>query len=49
VSIRLYGPPAEVATVLARLAEVLDVVSVNGPYPDRPPSRLVRAYLEVRL
>jgi hypothetical protein len=48
VSIRLRGLPAEVTVVLARLTEVLHVVSVRGPYPDRPPSRLVRAYLEIR-
>jgi hypothetical protein len=49
VSIRLRGLPEEVATVLARLGEVLDVVAVLGPYPDRPPSRLVRVYVQVRL
>ena len=49
VSIRLHGLPEEVTAALARLAEVLDVVSIRGPYPDRPPSRLVRAYLQIRL
>jgi hypothetical protein len=49
VSIRLHGLPEEVAVALARLAEVLDVVSVRGPYSNRPPSLLVRAYLEIRL
>jgi hypothetical protein len=49
VSIRLRGLPDEVAAALARLGEVLHVVSLRGPYPDRPPSRLVRAYLEIRL
>jgi hypothetical protein len=49
VSIQLRGLPEEVAAALARLAEVLDGVSIRGPYPDRPPSRLVRAYLEIRL
>ncbi len=46
---RLHATPAECQIAARGLAEVFDVVSVSGPYPDRGPSRLVRAYLELRL
>jgi hypothetical protein len=49
VKLRLHGTPAECDQAAHRLAEVFDVVSVSGPYPDRGPSRLVRVYLELRL
>jgi hypothetical protein len=49
VRLRLHGTPAECDHAARRLAEVFDVVSVSGPYPDRGPSRLVRVYLELRL
>jgi hypothetical protein len=49
VKLRLWGTPDEVADATRRLVEVLDVVAVNGPYPDRGASVLVRVYLEVRL
>jgi hypothetical protein len=49
VKVRLHGTRAEVAEATRRLAEVLDVVSVSEPYPDRGASALVRVYLEVRL
>jgi hypothetical protein len=49
VKVRLWGTPAEVDQATRRLVEVLDVLSVSGPYPDRGPSVLVRVYLEVRL
>jgi hypothetical protein len=49
VRLRLHGTPAECELVARRLAEVLDVVAISGPYPDRGPSRLVRVYLELRL
>jgi hypothetical protein len=49
VKVRLWGTPAEVDQATRRLVEVLDVVAVSGPYPDRGPSVLVRVYLEVRL
>jgi hypothetical protein len=42
------GTPGEVAEATRRLVQVLDVVAVSGPYPDRGASRLVRVY-EVRL
>ncbi len=49
MKLRLHGTPAEVAAATRQLVEVLDVVAVNGPYPDRGTSVLVRVYLEVRL
>jgi hypothetical protein len=49
VKLRLHGTPTECDQAARRLAEVFDVVAVSGPYPDRGPSRLVRAYLELRL
>jgi hypothetical protein len=49
VKVRLHGTPAEVDQAARRLVEVLDVVSVSEPYPDRGASVLVRVYLEVRL
>jgi hypothetical protein len=49
MKVRLHGTPAEVAAATCRLVEVLDVVAVSDPYPDRGPSVLVRVYLEVRL
>jgi hypothetical protein len=49
VKVRLHGTPGEVAEATRRLAEVLDVLAVSGPYPDRGASVLVRVYLEVRL
>jgi hypothetical protein len=48
VKVRLWGTPAEVDQATRQLVEVLDVVAVSGPYPDRGPSVLVRVYLEVR-
>jgi hypothetical protein len=49
MKLRLHGTPAECDQAACRLAEVFDVASVSGPYPDRGPSRLVRVYLELRL
>jgi hypothetical protein len=48
MKLRLWGTPAEVDQTTRRLVEVLDVVAVSGPYPDRGQSVLVRVYLEVR-
>jgi hypothetical protein len=48
VKVRLWGTPAEVDQATRQLVEVLDVVAVSGPYPDRGQSVLVRVYLEVR-
>ncbi len=47
--VRLHGTPGEVAEATRRLVQVLDIVAVSGPYPDRGQSALVRVYLEVRL
>ena len=49
VRLRLHGTPAEVATALPLLAACFEVVDQSRPYPDRPPSRLVRVYLDPRL
>ena len=49
MKVRLHGTPTEVAQATRRLVQVLDVVAVSGPYPDRGASVLVRVYLEVRL
>jgi len=49
VKIRLHGLPEECDRALERLAKVFDVVSVSDRYFDRPPSRLVRVYVEIRL
>jgi hypothetical protein len=49
VKLRLHGTPAEVDQATRRLVEILEVVALSQPYPDRGPSVLVRVYLEVRL
>jgi hypothetical protein len=49
VKLRLHGTLEEVTEATRRLVEVLEVVSVSDPYPDRGASVLVRVYLEVRL
>ncbi len=49
MKLRLHGTPAEVTEATRRLVEVLDVVAVSEPYPDRGARVLVRVYLEVRL
>ena len=41
--------PAKFATALPRLAACFELVDQSRPYPDRPPSRLVRVYLDLRL
>ncbi|MET8808134.1 hypothetical protein [Streptomyces sp. NPDC004546] len=45
--IRLHGTEAEVRAMAEHLARVLDALDISRPYPDRPPSRLVRLYLIV--
>jgi hypothetical protein len=47
--IRLHGTEAECMAVAGRLGQVLGVLSVSEPYPDRGVSRLVRVYVEARL
>lgn len=43
--IRLRGTELECLRTARQLARVLDVLDISPPYPDRPPSRLVRIYL----
>ena len=51
MKIRLMGLPAEVdqAVIIIYDAKVFDVVQVDGPYPNRGDSRLVRLYIEAQL
>jgi hypothetical protein len=49
VKVRLHGTAEEVAEAARRLVQILDVVAVSAPYPDRGASVLVRVYLEVHL
>jgi hypothetical protein len=51
MKIRLTGLPAEVdqAVTLIRDAKIFDVVQLDGPYPNRGRSRLVRVYIEAQL
>jgi hypothetical protein len=51
MKIRLMGLPAEVNRVTEALHDARDfeVIQVDGPYPNRGDSRMVRAYIEVRL
>lgn len=45
------GTADECLAVLLALRNLpgLDLVDVSGPYPNRPPSQLVRLYLDTRL
>jgi hypothetical protein len=43
--IRLHGTELECLRTARQLAHVLDVLDTSPPYPERPPSRLVRIYL----
>ena len=49
MKLRLHGTREEVAEATRRLVQILEVVSVSHPYPDRGASVLVRVYLQVRL
>ena len=51
MKIRLTGLPAEVTQTLQAIQETrtLDVTQVDGPYPNRGGSRLVRVYIEAQL
>jgi hypothetical protein len=49
MKLRLHGTRAKVAEATRQLVQVLEVVSVSPPYPDRGASVLVQVYLEVRL
>jgi hypothetical protein len=47
--LRLHGTPAEVERGIERLTNTFEVVAISATYADRPPSQLVRVYLEIRL
>ncbi len=51
MKIRLMGLPAEVTPIVKALqqTEALDVIQVDGPYPNRGDSRMIRIYIEARL
>jgi hypothetical protein len=49
VKLRLHGTREDVAEATRRLVQVLEVVSISPPHPDRGASVLVQVYLEVRL
>jgi hypothetical protein len=49
VKLRRHGTRQEVAKATRRLGQVLDVVAVSQPYPDRGTSVLARVYLQVQL
>ncbi len=51
MKIRLMGLLAEITSVLTTIQETttLDVLQVDGPYPNRGDSRLVRIYIEAQL
>jgi hypothetical protein len=48
VRLRLHGTPAEITAALPLLRAAFHVADESRPYPDRPPSRLVRVYLDLR-
>ncbi|MFF7713450.1 hypothetical protein [Streptomyces sp. NPDC007988] len=45
--IRLHGTELECLRTAQLLTRILDVLDTSQPYPDRPPSRLIRLYLTV--
>ena len=51
MKIRFMGLPGEVdqAITIISAVQALDVVQVDGPYPNRGRSRMVRLYVEVQL
>ncbi len=51
MKIRLMGLPAEIEPVLTQIQDIrtLDVIQVDGPYPNRGDSRMVRVYIEAQL
>ena len=51
MKIRLMGLPAEIEPVLTQIQDIrtVDVIHVDGPYPNRGNSRMVRVYIEARL
>ncbi len=51
MNIRIMGLPAEIEQTLQALRQTrtLDVIQVDGPYPNRGDSRLVRVYIQAQL
>jgi hypothetical protein len=51
MKIRLMGLPGEVAQAVTIISAVqtLDVIQVDGPYPNRGRSRMVCCYIEAQL
>ena len=51
MKIRLMGLPAEVgqAVTIINDAKIFTVTQVDGPYPNRGRSHMVRCYIEVQL
>jgi hypothetical protein len=49
MKLRLRGTPAEVTAALGRLRACFEVTNESRPCSDRPPSRLVRVYLDLGL
>jgi len=51
MKIRLMGLPAEINPIVKALqqTDVLDVIQVDGPYPNRSDSRVIRIYIEAQL
>ena len=49
MKLRRHGTHQEVTEATRHLVQVLEVVSVSQPYPDRGARVLVRVHLEVRL
>ena len=47
MKLRLHGTRAEVAEASRRLVQVLEVVAVSPPYPDRGARVLVRVDLKI--
>jgi hypothetical protein len=49
MKILLHGTEQECVEAAGRLGQVLGVLSISEPYPDRGVSPLVRVYVEARL
>jgi hypothetical protein len=49
MKIRVNGTESECRAAAERLGQVLGVLSVSRPFPDRGTSRLVRVYIEAQL
>jgi hypothetical protein len=49
ITLRLMGPPEEVATLAACVGALVDVLEESPDYPNRGQSGRVRRYLSVRV